>query len=42
MPASGALMLAIFGFSLHKCWTGKITWRDTQFSSKPASSQGQA
>ncbi|HEY7088854.1 MAG TPA: glycosyltransferase family 2 protein [Tepidisphaeraceae bacterium] len=33
-PISGAMMLAILAFSLSKCWTGRITWRDTEFAAK--------
>lgn len=29
-PLAGAIMLAIFSFSLHKCRTGRIDWRGTQ------------
>jgi cellulose synthase/poly-beta-1,6-N-acetylglucosamine synthase-like glycosyltransferase len=32
IPASGAIMLAIFAFSLRKCQTGRITWRGTEFA----------
>jgi cellulose synthase/poly-beta-1,6-N-acetylglucosamine synthase-like glycosyltransferase len=35
VPFSGAIMLAIFAFSLRKCQTGQITWRETIFQSKP-------
>jgi hypothetical protein len=34
IPISGAIMLAIFTFSLRKCQTGQITWRETIFHSK--------
>lgn len=36
-PISSAVMLAIFVFSLRKCWTGQITWRDTTFSATSGS-----
>jgi cellulose synthase/poly-beta-1,6-N-acetylglucosamine synthase-like glycosyltransferase len=34
IPLSGGLMLAILAFSLRKCQTGRITWRDTEFAVK--------
>ncbi len=33
-PASGSLLLAILIYSLRKCQTGRITWRDTEFVSR--------
>jgi hypothetical protein len=31
-PLWSPLMLAILGYSLHKCRTGRIMWRDTEFA----------
>jgi Na+/melibiose symporter-like transporter len=39
VPVAGAMMLAILVYSLRKCRTGRITWRDTVFSSPPSTTQ---
>jgi cellulose synthase/poly-beta-1,6-N-acetylglucosamine synthase-like glycosyltransferase len=39
IPVAACLLLAIFVYSLRKCYTGKIVWRDTEFvppTEKPA------
>jgi cellulose synthase/poly-beta-1,6-N-acetylglucosamine synthase-like glycosyltransferase len=33
VPFTAATMFAIYAYSLRKCQTGRITWRDTEFSS---------
>jgi hypothetical protein len=40
-PLSGAMALAILVYSLRKCQTGRITWRDTVFSSPSSDPQRQ-
>lgn len=33
-PVAAVLMLGIFGYSLRKCQTGRIVWRDTHFAAR--------
>jgi len=40
-PISGAMIFAILVYSLRKCQTGRITWRDTVFSAPSSNPQRQ-
>ncbi|WP_428939536.1 glycosyltransferase [Fontivita pretiosa] len=39
MPATAPMLLAVLTFALHKCRTGRITWRGTEFLSPVHKSQ---
>jgi hypothetical protein len=39
-PVTAGLMLGIFGYSLRKCQTGRIVWRDTHFAAQRRCTSG--